>query len=208
MLNTKAFAETIKKLRIQKGLSQPELADLMVVSRSAISMWELGSRLPDIEMLDRLSKCLDVDMQTLIDLILGKNDGPATIIVVEDIPALLEGSVAMIKEVVPTANVLGFESGPPTISYCKKNTVDVAFLDIGLDEYMNGLELAQKLREISPCMDIIFLTNYTKYLELVHYHHYSGYIVKPLTRRRIRHELTNLRFGKNRFEGQIVMDKK
>ena len=206
MLNVKAFAETIKKLRIEKGLSQPELAEQMMVSRSAISMWELGSRLPDIEMLDRLSRCLGTDMQFLMELILGRTKEPVTILVVENIPALLDGSVAMIKEVVPSAVIKGFESGPPTISYCKKSGADIVFLDISLDEYMNGLELAKKLQDINPNINIIFLTNYTKYLEQAIFDHCSGYIVKPLTRHRIRHELSNLRHGKHRLDGQIVFD--
>lgn len=206
MLNVKAFAETIKKLRLEKGMSQPELAQQMMVSRSAVSMWELGSRLPDIELLDRLSRCLGADMQYLINLILGKAEEPVTIIVVENIPALLDGSVAMIQEVIPTAIIKGFESGPEVVSYCKKGGADIAFLDIGLDEYMNGLELAKKLKEINPCIDIIFLTNYTKYLEQAIYDHCSGYIVKPLTRQRIRHELSDLRHGKHRLESQINYD--
>lgn len=203
MLNVKAFAETIKKLRLEKGMSQPELAEQMMVSRSAISMWELGSRIPDIELLDRLSHCLGTDMQFLLELILGKNEEAVTIIVVEDIPALLEGSVAMIQEVVPNALIKGFESGPPAISFCKKNGADIAFLDIGLDEYMNGLELARKLKEINPYINNIFLTNNTRYLEQAIYDHCSGYIVKPLTRPRIRHELANLRFSRHKLEGRI-----
>ena len=207
LLSTKAFADTIKKLRIKKGLTQPELAELMSVSRSAVSMWELGARLPDVEMIDRLSACLEVDIQYLLDSILGKTDTGVTILVVEDIPALLDGSVAMIKEVIPKAEVVGFRNGPETLSYCKKNNADVAFLDIGLDEYMNGLELSLKLKDQNPYIDIIFLTNYTKYLEKAIYYHCSGYIVKPLTRRRIRHELSNLRCAKNRLESLITWEK-
>lgn len=90
MLNTSAFACTIKKLRTDKGLSQPQLAELMVVSRSTISMWELGKRLPDIGMLDRLAQCLGVDIQILLDAILDRSDNELNIIVVEDVPALLK----------------------------------------------------------------------------------------------------------------------
>lgn len=207
LLNIQSFADTIKKLRLEKGLSQPELAELMVVSRSTISMWELGSRLPDIGMLERLSKCLGVDIQILLDSILGKSNEQISIVVVENVPALLDGSCAMIQEVIPSALINGFQSGPVAISFCKKNTVDIAFLDIELDEYMNGLELARKLKVINPFLDIIFLTDHTKYLEQAIYDHCSGYIVKPLTRRRIRHELLNLRYAKDRLKDQIVFGK-
>lgn len=34
--------DEIKKLRMQKGISQKELADLLLISRQTISKWELG----------------------------------------------------------------------------------------------------------------------------------------------------------------------
>ena len=71
-LNTKKFAVALKNLRREKGLSQLELAEYMMVSRSTISMWELGSRLPDVEMLDHLADCLNVDIQYFLDAILDK----------------------------------------------------------------------------------------------------------------------------------------
>ena len=58
------FAETLKKLRTDKGLSQRELAERMYVTRSTIARWESGSRLPDAVMIFRLSRCLDTDVNT------------------------------------------------------------------------------------------------------------------------------------------------
>lgn len=200
MLNTKEFARTLKKLRSEKGLSQPQLAELMVVSRSTISMWELGQRLPDVGMLDRLAGCLGVDIQILLDAILDKSDASLNIIVVEDVPALLKASVSMIHDVVPSAIVNGFESGIDALSYDKIKTVTIAFLDIELDDNMNGLELARRLKQLNPYIEIIFLTNYTDYFEQATYDHCSGYILKPLTRERIRHELENLHHLKSCME--------
>ena len=42
------FEDKIRLLRKQKGYSQEDLANLLGVSRQAISKWEQGS-LPDIE---------------------------------------------------------------------------------------------------------------------------------------------------------------
>lgn len=194
MLNTQKFAQTLKKLRTEKGLSQPQLAEIMVVSRSTISMWELGKRLPDVGMLDRLARCLGVDIQVFLDAILEKDNETLNIIVVEDVPTLLNSSVNMIKDEVKGANVTGFESAPKALSFAKQNHVSIAFLDIELDEYMDGLELARHLKVINPYMDIIFLTNHTKYLEQATFDHCSGYILKPLTRKRIRHEMNSLSY--------------
>jgi len=40
------FAETLKKIRTNKGLSQRELAERIYVTRSTVARWESGSRLP------------------------------------------------------------------------------------------------------------------------------------------------------------------
>ena len=45
------FADTLKKLRTDKGLSQQALADKMYVTRSTIARWENGIRLPDAAMI-------------------------------------------------------------------------------------------------------------------------------------------------------------
>lgn len=207
MLNTKAFAATIKKLRSEKGLSQPQLAELMVVSRSTISMWELGTRLPDVGMLDRLARCLGVDLKVLLDPILDNSEETIDIIVVEDVPALLQDNVGMIQEVIPSAHIRSFERGADALSYAQNNNIDndisVAFLDIELDENMNGLELARHLKDINPYIDIIFVTNHAEYLEQAIYDHCSGYVIKPLTRDRIRHEMANLRFSKYKLGSQL-----
>ena len=50
------------------------------------------------------------------------------------------------------------------------------------------------LLEIHPHTNIIYLTNYVEYMKQAIYNHCSGYILKPLSRERVRHELANLRF--------------
>ncbi|MBQ7565042.1 MAG: helix-turn-helix domain-containing protein [Lachnospiraceae bacterium] len=41
------FGETIRKLRLEKGLSQKQLGDLLFIDHSTIARWENGNRLPD-----------------------------------------------------------------------------------------------------------------------------------------------------------------
>ena len=50
------FADTLKRLRTEKGLSQIQLGKQMSVSNSTIARWENGSRLPDFAMLSRLAE--------------------------------------------------------------------------------------------------------------------------------------------------------
>lgn len=48
------LAETIKNLRIERGLSQAQMADLLGVTRSTISQYELGERSPSYEVFIRI----------------------------------------------------------------------------------------------------------------------------------------------------------
>ena len=64
---TVSFAERLRKLRTEKGLSQQQLAMKMLVDRSSIARWENGTRSPDILLMPRLAECLSVDVSDLLD---------------------------------------------------------------------------------------------------------------------------------------------
>ena len=55
----------ILELRTQKGMSQDELAEKIMVTRQAVSRWENGETVPNIETLKLLSKEFDVSINTL-----------------------------------------------------------------------------------------------------------------------------------------------
>jgi transcriptional regulator with XRE-family HTH domain len=61
------FAEKLKSIRKQAGMSQEQLAEKMMVSRQAITKWESDKGMPDIENLKQLSKLLDVSIDYLLD---------------------------------------------------------------------------------------------------------------------------------------------
>ena len=46
---TMEFAKQLKKLRTDKGLSQEDIAQKIHVTRQAVSRWEAGSSVPDLE---------------------------------------------------------------------------------------------------------------------------------------------------------------
>jgi len=64
------FAEILKYLRLRENLTQPELADKLKISKSAVSMYENGNREPDFELLETIADFFNVDMNFL----LGKTD--------------------------------------------------------------------------------------------------------------------------------------
>lgn len=58
--------DTIKKLRIQQGLSQDELAERVHVARQTISKWERGTSVPDADSLMALARALGVSAAELL----------------------------------------------------------------------------------------------------------------------------------------------
>lgn len=64
------FSIRLRNLRIEKGLTQKELADILNMQNIAISKYELGERNPDNETLINLANYFSVST----DYLLGKSD--------------------------------------------------------------------------------------------------------------------------------------
>lgn len=60
------FNEKLQELRKQKGLTQEELAEMLFVSRTAVSKWESGRGMPSIESLKAISKFFMVTLDDLL----------------------------------------------------------------------------------------------------------------------------------------------
>lgn len=58
--------ERIQELRKSKGLSQEQLADILGVSRQAVSKWEGGQSLPEIEKLIAMSEIFEVSVDYIL----------------------------------------------------------------------------------------------------------------------------------------------
>ena len=59
-------AKSIKRLRMEKGMTQEALASELFVTRQTVSGWENGRTQPDIETLDLLAKIFSVEIEELI----------------------------------------------------------------------------------------------------------------------------------------------
>ncbi len=67
MTNKLTFAMKLESLRKFKKLNQSQLADLVGVSRAAISLYESGKNSPSYKVLKKLSEALDTDIAVLMD---------------------------------------------------------------------------------------------------------------------------------------------
>ena len=62
----KTFGEFLKQKRLEKNLTQKQLATMLIVSESAVSKWEKDVAHPDITLLPKLSEILGVSEHELI----------------------------------------------------------------------------------------------------------------------------------------------
>lgn len=72
MFSKEAFSERLRSLRAKKGVRQSELAALVEVRNTTISMMESASRSPSVEVLCALADYFDVSL----DYLVGRSDDP------------------------------------------------------------------------------------------------------------------------------------
>lgn len=59
------FSETLKCLRLSRGITQEELAKVLGVSPSTVGMYEAGKRQPNFEMEEKIADYFNVTLDTL-----------------------------------------------------------------------------------------------------------------------------------------------
>ncbi len=85
------FGNTLKKLRLQAGLTQKQLADKMGLTKAVISYYELQERYPSPEVLIKLASIFHVSTDYLLGL-----DRSNTI----DLAGLNDDDITLVKQLV------------------------------------------------------------------------------------------------------------
>lgn len=188
---SKSFGETLRRLRVEKGYTQQQLADHMHMDRTSITSWELGRHTPDIATASQLAEVLGVDTAMLIDTAVESPEA-LNVLLVDDMPIILEGGIQTLRKAIPDANVIGLSDPADVLNYVKENRVALIFLDIELGT-LSGLDLCRELLRIRPLTNVIYLTSYPEYSLKAWETGASGFIVKPLKVEKVRQELCRLR---------------
>lgn len=186
------FADTLRRLRNERGLTQRELAETMYVTQSTVARWENGSRLPDAVMIPSIAKYLGVDSSMLMNA-MSKGGLAPNVIMVEDREIILTGGLSVLNEVMPDATIVGFEWPSEALEYAEKNLVALAFLDIELGTE-SGLDLCRALLDINPRTNVVYLTAYAEYSLDAWGTGASGFMLKPITAEGVYAQLQNLRY--------------
>lgn len=100
------------------------------------------------------------------------------IIAVDDEIQALEALRQTIKKAAGDCEAAGFVTPLKALEYAGNNQIDVAFLDIHMDE-LDSLVLAGRLIGLHPWINIIFVTKHPEYMQNAFSLHASGYILKP-----------------------------
>lgn len=115
------------------------------------------------------------------------------VVVLDDERIILESETVLIKDVLTKANVFSFKNAKDLLNYAKENRIDIAFLDINLGESF-GIDIAKKLQDYNPRVNIIFCTGYSDYALDSMKLYASAYLLKPLTEESIKEATSKLRY--------------
>ena len=102
-----------------------------------------------------------------------------------DIEATVLENVEMIDEVKP------FHAANDLISYMMEEVVDVAFLDIMMDD-ADGISLAMEIKRIQPQCKIIFVSSSREFALEAFQVYASRYLLKPMTEDEVVSVLLNI----------------
>ena len=199
---SKSFADTLKLIRTEQGLSQQQLADKLFVDRSSIANWESGRRIPNALLITRIAETLGVDIGTLMTSVNEEEEARPRVIVLDDEKIILTGEMVTLEKVMPNALITGFTNTDDAITYAKSNNIRIFFSDIEMGD-VNGIELSKEFLKINPRTNIIFLTAYADYSIDAWSTGASGFMVKPITEESLRKQLEHLRYPVSRLENLL-----
>ena len=64
-MNNETFSRNLRQLRIEKNLTQEQLANVLGVSAQSVSRWECGNTLPDVLLLPQIARLYGVTVDDL-----------------------------------------------------------------------------------------------------------------------------------------------
>ena len=110
------------------------------------------------------------------------------IVCVDDEPLVLGQILSQCKTLAQSPDVFGFTRSDEALAWLREHPADVCLLDIDMPD-MNGLELANRVRELCPNASVIYVTAYDSFAVQAFEQHVSGYLLKPVSQERLQAEV-------------------
>ena len=127
-------------------------------------------------------------------------------ICVDDEPILLDWLGKTVSASPDIEHIEKFTNELDAIDFAKQHPFDVAFLDIELHE-MDGVAVAQRLREINPNCGIIFCTGYAGYaVKAISRVLVDGYLLKPIGADAVQREIDRLKARRSTGKTLLTVD--
>ncbi len=144
-----SFGKNLQTLRKKNQLSQEGLAEMLGVSRQAVSKWELGEGYPEVDKLLILSKKLNVSLDSLLEgentPVISENGKPSDTI---RIISPNEGVIVSASKVTRSQRFKGGKNSPQYALYASEGN-DTAFSqNTFLAWYRNLDEITREIAEI------------------------------------------------------------
>ena len=112
---------------------------------------------------------------------------------IDDEPKMLRLLHAAMQEAAPDARIMDFPLGVEALAAIEEQGLrpDAVFSDIQMPG-LDGLTLAARLKRLVPETKLVFVTGFSAYAVDAFRLHVGGYVLKPVTARRVREELDHL----------------
>ena len=162
-----SFAENLKQLRKERHLSQEELAEILDVSRQAISKWEQGSGYPEVEKLLLLSKQFNISLDSLLSTEIMPSDAktprtPGTI----TITSPHENIIVTCNTVLSSQKMAGGKSSPQYALFAVQDSAPSSLTGPPtsfLGWYVDKKHVTQEITEIQSAISHGFAAYTLKY---------------------------------------------
>ena len=147
-----SFAENLKQLRKSNQLSQEELAEILDVSRQAVSKWEQGIGYPEVEKLLLLSSKLHISLDSLMEtqITQAPNTEKQNVTGTITITSPFEHVIATCHKVMASGKMSGGKSSPQYALFGKSEGNDFFGGEptTFLGWYANEKDLSKEIMEI------------------------------------------------------------
>lgn len=124
------------------------------------------------------------------------------ILLVDDELPALANLKEIAEDLMPTANIFAYDNHVDAYEAAKNNVMSIAILDVEMPG-MTGVELSKRLQEINPKINIIFATAYNEYAFDAAQLFNSGYVLKPISKEKMKEQFNNLRYPLTQVERKL-----
>lgn len=146
-----SFSENLKKIRKDNNMSQEEFAEMVDVSRQAVSKWESGEGYPEVEKLLLISQELNVSLDSLLSTeIIAKGPKDKTISGNITIFSPNEGVIAKCSKVMKSQKYKGGNKSPKYALFAQESHEKSYWgpTNTFLAWYMTEESILQEIQEI------------------------------------------------------------